>query len=158
MLISESQNLRGRGLGRTDCCTDGDVGRDSVTALSASWSKDRTEWGYPFPILVEPVMVLMGLKGRLNSGSLESSPPSSPPHSSTCRAILRTGRVYTRVWFEGAQSLVRWGAHCPSLWWPCGSHPPEEAVGGGAAIGDVVEEDLQFLVIVKVSSDDGADR
>lgn len=35
---------------------------------------------------------------------------------------------------------------------------PEEPIRGGAPVGDVVEEDLQLVVIVKVSSDHGAGR
>lgn len=108
-------------------------------------------------------MVLVGLHGRPYSGSLESSPPSSPSPSLHMQGLCKDRMCLHQTLVCGslpchAQGLARWGAHCPSLWWPCGSHPPEEAVGGGAAIGDVVEEDLQLLVIVKVSSDDGADR
>lgn len=35
---------------------------------------------------------------------------------------------------------------------------PEEPVGRGAPVGDVVEEDLQLVVIVKVGREHGADR
>lgn len=35
---------------------------------------------------------------------------------------------------------------------------PEEPVGRGAPVGDVVEEDLQLVVIVKVRREHGADR
>lgn len=35
---------------------------------------------------------------------------------------------------------------------------PKESVGGGAPVGDVIEEDLQFIVIVKVCCDNGANR
>lgn len=35
---------------------------------------------------------------------------------------------------------------------------PEKSVGGGAPVGDVVEENLQLVVIVKVCGDDGAHR
>jgi len=35
---------------------------------------------------------------------------------------------------------------------------PKEPVGGGASVGDVIEEDFQLVVIVKVCSDDGSDR
>lgn len=34
---------------------------------------------------------------------------------------------------------------------------PEQAVGGGAAVSDVVEENLQLLIVVEVGCDDGAD-
>ncbi len=33
---------------------------------------------------------------------------------------------------------------------------PKEPVGGGAPVGDVIEEDLQLVVIVKVCSNNGA--
>lgn len=35
---------------------------------------------------------------------------------------------------------------------------PKEPVGRGAPVGDVIEEDLQLVVIVKVCSDNGANR
>lgn len=35
---------------------------------------------------------------------------------------------------------------------------PEKSVSGRAPVGDVVEENLQFVVIVEVCSDDGAHR
>lgn len=34
----------------------------------------------------------------------------------------------------------------------------EEPVGGGAPVGDVIEEDLQLIVVVKVCNDDSANR
>lgn len=49
-----------------------------------------------------------------------------------------------------------WGVGCPGPPVPSGLLP-EEAVGRGAAVSDVVEENLQLLVIVKVSCNDGAD-
>ena len=35
---------------------------------------------------------------------------------------------------------------------------PKEPVGGGAPVGDVIEEDLQLIIIVKVCNDNGAHR
>lgn len=35
---------------------------------------------------------------------------------------------------------------------------PEEAIGCRAAVGDVVEEDFQFLVVVEVGNNDSSDR
>ena len=35
---------------------------------------------------------------------------------------------------------------------------PKEPVGGGAPVGNVIEEDLHLVVVVKVSGQDGANR
>lgn len=35
---------------------------------------------------------------------------------------------------------------------------PEDSVGGAASVCNVVEKDLQLLVVVKISSNDGANR